>query len=490
MTTLIRRGLVYDGVEQDPQEKDILIRGDKIVRIGSFPKSTAQNVVDASGAVVAPGFLDVSSDIDHYLGVFSEDIQRSFIRRGITTVIGGNFGLSLAPLARDFLDELYKPADSSLGNVHWHSVKEYLKVLQKQKLLLNFGTMVGSLNLSHPFSRNIRGRKGSGLEEYGRACLGDGAFGISVDFRDMLHKEVSPRAFGELARAVSFHGGVLSVRLHEDQDFSRTVRKLVRFSGEKGVRIQISHVKPTSKFAEEWDKLNKLLEASGSRTEIHFDFSPNEYSEMPVYGFLPESFHFRGFKEIAEKIMLEDFEKDMLEHFQSFSLDDVFVGYVPEHLASLRGKSLSELAEIFGMSKDRALLHLMRISRLKAVCLYKDVCAKDFQALFGSQLFFISPDGVVPLEEMLPSSLGLSIGKIQKLGENARAAFGDVISKMTSYPARAYGISKRGAIRESFYADIVVLKEGGVSKVFVGGRLVYDAGKFLDETPGNVLRKS
>ncbi|MDO8752238.1 MAG: hypothetical protein Q7J22_01610 [Candidatus Wolfebacteria bacterium] len=481
---LIKGGFVYDGVEEDPQRKDILIRGNQIVRIGNFPKNSAEHVVDASGAFVCPGFIDVSSDIDRYLGVFSHELQCCFLRRGITTVIGGNFGLSLAPLAPAFLDELYRPADSSLGNAHWHSVKEYFEALRRQKLLLNFGTMVGHFNLRHLFSSS---RGSAALLKSAEKFLREGAFGISFDFDDVLHARVSFREARMFGKTVAKAGGVLSVRLSGDEDFSRAVRKLIELSEESGVRIVVQHTRPSPTFLEEWEDLEKFLESQGSRANVRVDFFPSEYVEMPVYRFLPSSYYSLGLRGMAEKIFLQDFEEEILDYVRSLSLERVLVGYAPEHLSFLQGKSLKELAETFGMPEERAMLQLMRVSKLRAVCLSWQAHERDFRPLFGSSFSFLSSCGIIPLERALSTEVGFCVRRLKKLAGLAGSSFGKVIAKVTSEPARVFRVPKRGMLRESYAADIVIIRDGEVRQVFLGGNLQYDEGKFAGEGGGKIL---
>ncbi|MEK7077235.1 MAG: hypothetical protein AAB967_03315, partial [Patescibacteria group bacterium] len=479
MTTLIKGGFVYDGMSEDPERKDILIRGDAIVRIGNIPRSSAKHVIDVSGAFVCPGFIDVSSDIDHYLGIFSHELQREFLCRGVTAVMGGNFGLSLAPLAPDFLDEFYRPADSSLGNVHWSSLREYLRALQRQKLLLHFGTMVGHFNLRCLFSSPLTPTV---LLKSAEKFLREGAFGISFDFDDILHANVSFQEVRAFAAMIAKLGGILSVRLGRDENFSRAFRKFTELSEESGVRIVIQRVLPSSAFLEQWGGLEGFLESQGSRADVRLDFFPSEYIEMPVYRFLPPSFHHAGLRGSVPKIFSRDVEQEILDYLRSLSLNRVFVGYVPEHLSFLQGKSLKELAEIFEMPEERAMLQLMRVSKLRAVCLCGSGCnavhERDFRPLFVSPFSFLSSCGVIPLRQAFSLEEGFSIRRFKKLGELAGVSFGKVITKMTSEPARVFRIPRRGMLRESYAADVVVLRDGEVSQVFVGGKLQYDEGKF------------
>ena len=93
--------------------------------------------------MTTPGFIDINSDADHYLTLFSDPYQASLIKQGITTIIGGNTGSSLSPLIDGSLTSIRKWADPSLVNINWRSVSEFLRILNRQKLGINFGTLIG-----------------------------------------------------------------------------------------------------------------------------------------------------------------------------------------------------------------------------------------------------------------------------------------------------------------------------------------------------------
>src|SRR6056297_145375 len=121
MNTLIKNGLIFDGRGQPPYKKDILIKGERIYKIGEIDKSKADQVIDAEGAYVFSGFIDINSGIDHHLKILTEPHQKSFIEQGVTTVIGGNSGSSLAPIFGNSLETIKKWGAENLSkiNIDW-----------------------------------------------------------------------------------------------------------------------------------------------------------------------------------------------------------------------------------------------------------------------------------------------------------------------------------------------------------------------------------
>ncbi|MDP3725160.1 MAG: hypothetical protein Q8R20_01680, partial [Nanoarchaeota archaeon] len=207
MTTLIKNGLVYDGVSREPRRADVFFEKDKIRAVGPRPRARADRVVHADGCVVIPGLIDTGSDIDRYGGLFSHDIQKEFLRRGITTVIAGGSGVSLAPFRPDLFRTFFHSSESFAGNADWKSFADFLSVLRKGRLSLHVGAMAGYRNLYSPFvsQREMRERVIRVLEE--------GALGVSLDWSDPVSYPFSPDAVRALGEALSSSGKVCALGL-------------------------------------------------------------------------------------------------------------------------------------------------------------------------------------------------------------------------------------------------------------------------------------
>src|SRR3989338_4441804 len=127
---LIRGAKIVDGSgSKPPFEADVLLRNDKISAIGKFPTKKADLVIDGLGLYLTPGFIDVNTDSDHHLSLFTNPEQQDFLTQGVTTIFGGLCGSSLAPLIYGTLDSIRKWTDVSQINIDWHSMGEFFKVL-------------------------------------------------------------------------------------------------------------------------------------------------------------------------------------------------------------------------------------------------------------------------------------------------------------------------------------------------------------------------
>src|SRR3989338_8218251 len=94
---IIKNGAVFDGTGKIPEITDVGIEREEIVKIGNLQNDKARIVIDAAGRYVTPGFIDLSTHSDTHWSIFLYPLQESFLRQGVTTILGGNCGFSLAP---------------------------------------------------------------------------------------------------------------------------------------------------------------------------------------------------------------------------------------------------------------------------------------------------------------------------------------------------------------------------------------------------------
>ena len=140
---LIKNISIIDGTGKPAFRADILIKDDKISAIGVFPNKQADTVIDGLGLTATPGFIDVNNDSDHYLGLFTNPSQDDFLLQGVTTIIGGQCGSSLAPLLYGSLKSIRKWTGANEVNVDWRTIGELKNTLRRVGIGVNFATLIG-----------------------------------------------------------------------------------------------------------------------------------------------------------------------------------------------------------------------------------------------------------------------------------------------------------------------------------------------------------
>src|SRR5580693_337146 len=138
---LIRHGHILDGTGNPWYAGDIAIRGDRIAAIGTLGGATAKRVIDASGLVVSPGFIDMLGQSEESLLIDNRSMSK--LSQGITSEITGEGG-SIAPQTELTLAPLQPALDQYKLKIDWTTLEGYFKRLEKQGTPLNIGTYVGA----------------------------------------------------------------------------------------------------------------------------------------------------------------------------------------------------------------------------------------------------------------------------------------------------------------------------------------------------------
>ncbi|MCK4799752.1 amidohydrolase family protein, partial [Candidatus Parcubacteria bacterium] len=141
---LIKNGTVINGTGSKSSAVDIGIEKGKITVFEKIGKVEAREVVDAEGKVVCPGFIDILDHSDNFWTIFTIPRLDSKVFDGVTTIIGGNCGTSLAPiLSEGSIESMRKWVDIGNININWDRTSNFFSELNKKNIGLNFGTLVG-----------------------------------------------------------------------------------------------------------------------------------------------------------------------------------------------------------------------------------------------------------------------------------------------------------------------------------------------------------
>src|SRR3989344_4889716 len=243
---LIRNGTVIDGTGAEMFLADVAVTDDRIVAIGDLGNESAHTVIDAEGHYVSPGFIDVTNHSDTYWQIFLTPSLQSLVQQGVTTIIGGNSGASLAPLVtKDAINVVQKWANMAKVNVNWLSMKEFLAQVDKQRLAVNFGTLVGHSTLRRGIIgddyRELTQSEMRHMKRLLATALKQGALGLSTGLL-YSHAAVAPRSeIEQLASVVRSYGGVYAVHLRDEaEDLIASVEEALSIGRSERVRIHIS----------------------------------------------------------------------------------------------------------------------------------------------------------------------------------------------------------------------------------------------------------
>jgi N-acyl-D-amino-acid deacylase len=465
--TLLENVLVVDGSGDPSWTGDVLISGDRILRTGEklrerLPEGIAAEdieTIDCSGLAIAPGFIDAHTHDDAI--VLRDPACLPKLSQGITTVVTGNCGISLAP----YVTEAAKPPLNLLGagSFRYPTMAAYREAVQAAQPSLNVAALVGHTtlrfatmgDLSRAATADERARMAALLD----ACMAGGAHGLSSG---LFYEEAYPAPADEvtqLARIVARHGGVYATHLRSEMaQIIEALHEAGDTAFEAGVPLVISHHKCAG--PANWGRTREtlpLIDALAARQPIAMD----------VYPYVAGS-----------TVLREDLVDGVIDVMLTWS--DTH----PEHT----GRMLSAIAEDWGVDQKAACRRLQP----GGAC-YFQMNEEDVERVIAHPRTMIGSDGLPHDRHPHPRLWGAFPRVLARYWrERQLFTLEQAVHKMTGLTARNFRIAERGLVRPGWMADLVVFDPArvadtatydapisasvGISAVFVNGCLSYRGG--------------
>lgn len=488
MTLLIKNVKVLVGKKDYGESSDVFIVGDKISAIGSFPQKKADLILDGGGAYLSPGFIDTGSTADHYLEIFDNPGEERMLSQGITTIVAGQCGFSLAPLLYGRLDMIRKWTDIDKINVNWHTVGELFSNFKKRRLGINFATLTGHLTIRQELlgdaDRDLAPNELAVMKKVVGDSLKDGSCGISFGLEYSHGKSTPFKEIKILSEIVAKNNGVCAVHLRSrDKGVAVAFQEARSIAEGVGVKTIISHFTPLTSARDAYETILVEMYELSPKTPLYITIRPLDENIMPLYFLLPDW---------AKKGSLEDMLKAVKDDWLSARIVKEFPKLNPERTTvlkavkneSLEGKTLKELMEIYGLTSIPETIRKLMISTgLRATLSLAELdpalllsALKHPRSMIGT----FAPKGSAAARSNLLKFL-------EKMEQEDILTLGQAVWKMTAFPARVFGLRGRGEIAEGNIADLTVFKNGEVKFTILGGNLAYKAGEKIEKTYGEPL---
>jgi N-acyl-D-amino-acid deacylase len=515
---LIKNGEVIDGTGKKPKyRQDIAVSNGKIVDLSeSIHESKGKIVIDAEGKIIAPGFIDIQNHSDSYWTLFDQPESTSLLSQGITTVIVGNCGSSLAPLpSAESIKTIQKWHNLAGININWTSFAEFLHALDK-KIGVNVGSLVGHATLR-------RGLLGDGVRKATSdeikimdkllwQALSQGAFGLSMGLVYSHEVNSSTEELLELAKNLKVRDSYLSVHLRsEGSHVLESLDEAIELANKAQVPLKISHFKIQNKKNWELGKraLKKIEDAYHKGLDITFDMYPYHTSWAVLYTYLPKWAYEGGRAEIL-KMIDSPVERKKIHEFlltQEYDYKNIIVA-TSEGNSGFIGKSIADIAKNSGVSGPEALLNVLKACSTQAVGFDRNLSDELVEEFLISPLSMIATDGAGYSKETAnlvhPRCYGAMPKFLAWVHEKKKITWEEAIRKITSEPARLLGLPDRGRIAKNAIADIVIFDpakitdkasytkpfqiSSGINDVILNGNLAFHEGE-NSGLFGTVLRK-
>jgi N-acyl-D-amino-acid deacylase len=519
---LIKGGMVIDGKLGKMRRADVTIDGDKISFVGDAAGTTGTLEIDATGKYVAPGFIDLTNHSDTHWRLFNDPGQESMLYQGITTILGGNCGSSLAPLVHGAdIEGIGKWVNVSDININWQTTEEFIAELERYQFGVNFATLIGHGTLRRGVMRDgARTATDSEIEQMKLLLdrsMKAGAWGFSISLGSAHGKAASEREILELIGVVAGYDGLVKHHLRDEgAKILSSVSELLGHARKSGARICVSHFKAIGRRASEHaiEALSMISQARGEGTKLGYDVFPYTSTGSNLFMLLPQ-WAIEGDKQMI-LANLRDKEKHnaIIASLKEATLHyDRIIIATAIHDSFSVGKSIAEIAERAGKSPEEAMLDILLINGLGVTIFNEVIDPKSLEYFVARDYAAIATDGVGYGERRLlekelphPRSFGSCPRVFREfVKEKALLSWEEAVYKMTGLPAEVLGLKDRGILEKGKVADVVVFDPEtitdvadytdphrfsvGMDWVLVGGVPAIRNGKTTGDLRGKVLKK-
>ncbi|MFC1803819.1 amidohydrolase family protein [Thermoproteota archaeon] len=514
---LVKGGSIIDGSGNSAYKGDLVIKNGLITIIEDLEKE-ADLIIDATGLIVAPGFIDTHSHSDLYLIHAPEVLPK--VMQGITTEIIGQDGLSEAPIREDVKQEWRKYLSGLNGDPPiewtWNTFSEYLSSIEEARPSVNVASLVGHGNLRllaiGMGNRDPSSRELSLMKELLSESLKQGAFGLSTGL--IYAPCVYSKAFEllELCKETTKHEGIFVVHMRNEGDaLLKSIDEVLGIGKDSGIHVHISHFKVGGKA--NWGKsrssLGELDKATAQGLKVSFDQYPYTAGSTFLSSLLPAWVHEGGVDKLLERLRDNSTRSkvvlDLSTKVQSRATgwDTVLVTYVASKRNKiLEGLSLFEIAEKRGQTEIDALIDIVLEEENQASMASFTMNEEDVERIIAHPLGMICTDGLL-LGKPHPRVYGAFPRILGHYVRKSVLRLEEAVRKMTGYPAQVFKLEKRGLIKSGYYADITIFNPNtvqdtatykeprkypeGIHHVIVNGKLTVHDNQFTGERAGKVL---
>ena len=503
---VIKNGQIFDGSGGDSQLADIAIIGNTIVKVGVVNSKNSARIIDASGLIVSPGFIDTHAHLDPMSNLIKLSDGESHVRQGVTTSFGGPDGRGV-PLK--------------------YSFTQFLDTIETVGVGMNVGFLTGH-NKIRRLVMNLDNREPTDIElqkmkKLASKAMDEGAFGISTGLKYLPGNFSKVEEVIEISKEISKKGGVYTTHLRDEGlKIIDAVNEAIQISKEADISVVLTHHKVIGKPM--WGKseitLSLIDSARQKGIKIMADQYPYSASHTGINVLIPTWARAGGSEEFKKRVSDQKIRKNIEEEIVFNILNDrggndlnrvqfSRVSWNPD----LEGRTLKDWALMKGLEptvENGAKLVIEAELNGGAGCIFHAMDESDVKNIMKYPHTMIASDGRLSepgVGHPHPRAYGTFprvLGKYVR--EDKVIELSEAIYKMTYLPAKAFGINDRGLIKKGMKADITIFDKNtvkdnatftsphqypdGIKFVLVNGKLAVDDFNFMKLKAGEVLRKN
>lgn len=456
---LIKNGKIIDGTGNSWYYGDVAISNGRIIQTGTALKFNAARTIDATGLIVAPGFIDVHTHIED--DEVKDPTAANFIYDGVTTVITGNCGSSQV------------------------NIGQYLRWIDSLKLSINVASLIGHNDVRKAVmgraNRDATPAELEKMEQLVDKAMKEGAVGLSTGLIYIPGTYTKTPEIVSLARVTARYHGVYASHMRDEGDsVTAAIEEALTIGREANIPVQISHFKLSGQ--QNWGRSREtiaMVEAARRQgIEVTIDQYPYTASSTSISTLIPDEILADGQDSIRARLQRPEVReyviKSMLARLKKRKLKHFSYAVVAYHAAdtSYNGKSIEEINLLKGRkhkAREEAVTVLDIMMAGGASAVFHGMGEEDVKRIMQYPFnMFASDASIRVLNAGMPHPRGYGTNA-RVLGKYVREAkvisLEEAIRRMTSLPAQKFQLHARGLLQPGFAADIVGFDEKQVNDV-------------------------
>jgi len=495
---LLKHGKIIDGTGNPWFYGDVAIKDGKIVSVGNLNGWQSTKTIDATGLIIAPGFIDVHTHIEN--DEVKNPFATNFIADGVTTVVTGNCGLSKLDL------------------------NKYFHLLDSVKLSINVASLIGHNDIRKAVmgtaNRLPTTEEMQRMEVLTEQAMKDGAVGLSTGLIYIPGTYSKTEEVVALAKIAAKYNGVYSTHMRDEGDsVTQAIDEALNIAKQANIPLEISHFKLSGQ--QNWGRsketLPMVIRAREAGLDVTIDQYPYTASSTSLSTLLPDwvladgqdSINARltnpGIKEGVIDYMIRKLKRRKLKHF-SYPV----VAYYKAD-TTMNGKSIEEVNLLYNRkhkAKEEAQTIIDMMMKGGASMVFHGMSDDDVVHIMQYPFNMFASDASIRIfneGSPHPRGYGTNARVLSKYVRDEKVlTLEEAIRRMTSLPAQKFHFHNRGLLREGFAADIVLFDENvvkdlstyekphqystGFKDVIVNGQITYENGQHTGVRNGTILK--
>jgi N-acyl-D-amino-acid deacylase len=462
---IVRGGTVIDGTGSAGYLADVGVQGDRIAAVGQLQDQKARRVLDARGLVVAPGFVDLHTHSDGYLLQMENFAAKT--TQGFTTEVLMLDGISYAPVdgttACQWLFYLRALDGLRMDQYDgWLTLADYMQRLDR-RTAQNSLALVPYANVRAMACGFGRGR----VDDFQRLVITEeiqrgmdaGAAGLSTGLDYIVQCHADTDELIHASRAMADRQGLYITHVRYKRGLLPALQEAFEIGRRAGVGVHISHLKAVG--AEMVERVWALIEEAQQDISVSFDVYPYQSGSTMLNYLLPYDVWDDGPLAALDKLRCPDLRRRFAAGLNQYRsrLDQLRIAWLPgADNKHHQGKSLAQYVAESGRSAADALCDLLIEERLAVLLVLHEAEDAQVYPILQHDAYMMGSDGIYfPAGQVHPRVFGSATRLLGPLVREQRLfSLEQAVAKLTSRPARRFGLVQRGEIRESWYADLVI----------------------------------